>query len=397
MISNKHFNKLVAILIIIAVSFSLIIIVLPKSSSSIAYIEQPDYVTTIFDDDKVIEINIEMDETAWQEMLDNAAAEEYVAANITVNGTAYNNVAIRPKGNSSLSQLVMDDTTQRYSFKVKFDEYIDGQTLDGLSKLVLNNNMADATYMKEYLSYKLLNSLGVPTPECAYANITVNGEEWGLYLAVEPIEEEFIERNYGSTDGNLYKPESDSVAVGGNKDTTDVGNTKPNFDQTQSKDNTNNLNSQNDNTQMQMPSNMNNENTTNGMQAPPNMTNRDNSNQMQMPSNMNNENATNGMQTPPNMTNRDNSNQTPSAMANGMDGGMMGGGMGGNSNGADLVWNGDDISNYSAIFDNAIFNTTDNDDYTKILDMIEHLDNMEDIESYLDVDEVLRYFAINTF
>ena len=367
MISNKHFNKLVAILIIIAVSFSLIIIVLPKSSSSIAYIEQPDYVTTIFDDDKVIEINIEMDETAWQEMLDNAAAEEYVAANITVNGTAYNNVAIRPKGNSSLSQLVMDDTTQRYSFKVKFDEYIDGQTLDGLSKLVLNNNMADATYMKEYLSYKLLNSLGVPTPECAYANITVNGEEWGLYLAVEPIEEEFIERNYGSTDGNLYKPESDSVAVGGNKDTTDVGNTKPNFDQTQSKDNTNNLNFQNDNTQMQMPSNMNNEN------------------------------ATNGMQTPPNMTNRDNSNQTPSAMANGIDGGMMGSGMGGNSNGADLVWNGDDISNYSAIFDNAIFNTTDNDDYTKILDMIEHLDNMEDIESYLDVDEVLRYFATNTF
>ena len=397
MISNKHFNKLVAILIIIAVSFSLIIIVLPKSSSSIAYIEQPDYVTTIFDDDKVIEINIEMDETAWQEMLDNAADEEYVAANITVNGTAYNNVAIRPKGNSSLSQLVMDDTTQRYSFKVKFDEYIDGQTLDGLSKLVLNNNMADATYMKEYLSYKLLNSLGVPTPECAYANITVNGEEWGLYLAVEPIEEEFIERNYGSTDGNLYKPESDSVAVGGNKDTTDVGNTKPNFDQTQSKDNTNNLNSQNDNTQMQMPSNMNNENATNGMQAPPNMTNRDNSNQMQMPSNMNNENATNGMQTPPNMTNRDNSNQAPSAMANGMDGGMMGGGIGGNSNGADLVWNGDDISNYSAIFDNAIFNTTDNDDYTKILDMIEHLDNMEDIESYLDVDEVLRYFATNTF
>ncbi len=60
--------------------------------------------------------------------------------------------------------------------------------------------------------------------------------------------------------------------------------------------------------------------------------------------------------------------------------------MGGNSNGADLVWNGDDISNYSAIFDNAIFKTTNSDDYTKILDMIEHLDSMENIESYLNVD-----------
>lgn len=350
MISNKHFNKLIAILMAIAISFSLIIIVLPKSSSTATYIEQPDYVTTIFDDDKVMDINIEMDETAWQEMLDNASAEEYTAANITVNGVTYNNIAIRPKGNSSLSQLVMDDTTERYSFKVKFDEYVDGQTLDGLSKLVLNNNMSDATYMREYLSYKLLDSLGVPTPACSYANITVNGEEWGLYLAVEPVEEEFIERNYGSTDGNLYKPESDSVTVGGNKD-KDSTNTKPDFDPTQITQDSNNT----------TPGNSNNQ-----MMTPPDINSGGNSNQqMQMPSDIG--------------------------------GGMMGRGMGGNSNGSDLVWNGNDISNYSAIFDNAIFKTTDSDDYTKILDMIEHLYTMEDIESYLNVDEVLRYFAANTF
>ena len=456
MISNKHFNKLVSIIIAIAVSFSLIIVALSRSSTSTTYIEQPDYVTTIFDDDKVIEINIEMDETAWQEMLDNASSEEYTAANITINGTTYNNVAIRPKGNSSLSQIAMDDTTDRYSFKIKFDEYVDGQTLDGLSKLVLNNHTADATYMKEYLSYKLLDSLGVPTPECAYAHITVNGEEWGLYLAVEPIEEEFIARNYGSTDGNLYKPESDSVAVGGNKDDTDSNN-KSDFqvsenNNTQMPSDTNNGDSSNE---MQIPSDMNNGDTSNDMQTPPNMNNGDTSNQMQTPPNMNSGDNSNQIQTPPNMTSGDTSNQmqttpnmnsgdnsnqiqtppnmtsgdtsnqmqipsdinngesssevqtlnntsntsneVPSNMTNGMGGDMIGGGMGGNSNGADLVWNGDDISNYSAIFDNAIFKTTDSDDYTKILDMIEHLDSMEDIESYLDVDEVLRYFAANTF
>lgn len=419
MISNKHFNKIVSILISIAVIFSLIIIALPKSLTSTTYIEQPDYITAIFDDDKVIEINIEMDETAWQEMLDNAYAEEYTAANVTINGTTYNNVAIRPKGNSSLSQLVTDDTTDRYSFKIKFDEYVDGQTLDGLSKLVLNNNMSDATYMKEYLSYKLLASLGVPTPECAYAHITINGEEWGLYLAVEPIEEEFIARNYGSTDGNLYKPESDSVAVGENKNTDDTDNNKTNLNQTDVNE------SQNTSDNTQVPSDINNGDSTNQMQTPPNMNSGDRSNQMQDPPDMNNGDSSNQMQTPPNMNNGDNSNQMqdppdmnnrdssseaqstdnttdtsnepPSKRPNGMGGGMMGGGPGGNSNGADLVWSGDDISNYSAIFDNAIFKNTDSDDYTKILDMIEHLDSMEDIESYLDVDEVLRYFAANTF
>ena len=334
MISNKHFNAIVAVLMVIAICFSSLIVLLPKNITLATSITQPNYVTTIFDDDKVIEINIEMSEDDWQEMIDNASAEEYTSANITVNGTTYTNVGIRPKGNSSLSQIVADSTTDRFSFKLKFDKYIDGQTLDGLSKLVLNNNMSDTTYMKEYLSYKLLDSLNVPTPECAYAHITVNGEEWGLYLAVEPIEDEFIERHYGSINGNLYKPESDSVAMG-NKD---------------------------DNGQMQ---------------TPPDMNNGDNSMQMQ---------------TPPDMNNGDNSMQMPQSMPNG-----IGGGMGGNSNGADLVWNGDDVSNYSSIFDNAIFKTTDSDDYTKILDMIEHLDSLEDIESYLNVDEVLRYFAVNTF
>ncbi len=379
MISNKHFNIIVALFMVIALCFSSLIMLLPKSSTSSTSIEQPDYITTIFNDDSVIEINIEMDEDSWQEMLDNAASEEYTAANITVNGTTYNNVAIRPKGNSSLSQLVTDDSTERYSFKIKLDKYVDGQTLDGLSKLVLNNNMSDTTSMKEYLSYKLLDSLGIPTPACSYAHITVNGEEWGLYLAVEPIEEEFIERNYGSIDGNLYKPESNNVAIGDKDNNENKIMDNNNFSPSENTTSENNNKTTIDNSiDMQNQSNMNN---------------GDSSGQMQMPPDMNTGNSTGEMQAPPDMNKQSTNDSTNQPqIPNG-----IGGGIGRNSNGANLVWNGDDISNYSAIFDNAIFKTTDIDDYTKILDMIEHLDSLDDIESYLDVDEVLKYFAANTF
>lgn len=409
MISNKHFNIIVALFMVIALCFSSLIMLLPKSSTSSTSIEQPDYITTIFNDDSVIEINIEMDEDSWQEMLDNAASEEYTAANITVNGTTYNNVAIRPKGNSSLSQLVTDDSTERYSFKIKFDKYVDGQTLDGLSKLVLNNNMSDTTSMKEYLSYKLLDSLGIPTPACSYAHITVNGEEWGLYLAVEPIEEEFIERNYGSIDGNLYKPESDNVAMGDkdnneikimdnnnfspSENTTSENNNKTTIDNSIDMQNQSNMNNGDSSGQMQMPPDMNTGNSTGEMQAPPDMNNGNPSREMQTPPDMNNGDSTGEIQTPPDMNKQSTNDSTNQPqIPNG-----IGGGIGRNSNGANLVWNGDDISNYSAIFDNAIFKTTDSDDYTKILDMIEHLDSLDDIESYLDVDEVLKYFAANTF
>ena len=409
MISNKHFNIIVALFMVIALCFSSLIMLLPKSSTSSTSIEQPDYITTIFNDDSVIEINIEMDEDSWQEMLDNAASEEYTAANITVNGTTYNNVAIRPKGNSSLSQLVTDDSTERYSFKIKLDKYVDGQTLDGLSKLVLNNNMSDTTSMKEYLSYKLLDSLGIPTPACSYAHITVNGEEWGVYLAVEPIEEEFIERNYGSIDGNLYKPESDNVAMGDkdnnenkimdnnnfspSENTTSENNNKTTIDNSIDMQNQSNMNNGDSSGQMQMPPDMNTGNSTGEMQAPPDMNNGNPSREMQTPPDMNNGDSSGQMQTPPDMNKQSTNDSTNQPqIPNG-----IGGGIGRNSNGANLVWNGDDISNYSAIFDNAIFKTTDSDDYTKILDMIEHLDSLDDIESYLDVDEVLKYFAANTF
>ena len=394
MISNKHFNIIVALFMVIALCFSSLIMLLPKSSTSSTSIEQPDYITTIFNDDSVIEINIEMDEDSWQEMLDNAASEEYTAANITVNGTTYNNVAIRPKGNSSLSQLVTDDSTERYSFKIKLDKYVDGQTLDGLSKLVLNNNMSDTTSMKEYLSYKLLDSLGIPTLACSYAHITVNGEEWGLYLAVEPIEEEFIERNYGSIDGNLYKPESDNVAMGDKDNNENKIMDNNNFSPSENTTSENNNKTTIDNSiDMQNQSNMNNGDSSGQMQMPPDMNTGNSTGEMQAPPDMNNRNPSREMQTPPDMNKQSTNDSTNQPqIPNG-----IGGGIGRNSNGANLVWNGDDISNYSAIFDNAIFKTTDSDDYTKILDMIEHLDSLDDIESYLDVDEVLKYFAANTF
>lgn len=72
-----------------------------------------------------------------------------------------------------------------------------GQSFWGLSKLVLNNSYADPTYMKEALSYDLMDYLGIPAPLCTYAEVTVNGEPFGLYLLLEAVEEEFAERSFG--------------------------------------------------------------------------------------------------------------------------------------------------------------------------------------------------------
>ena len=66
-----------------------------------------------------------------------------------IDGEAYKNVAIRAKGNTSLTQ-VASYGNDRYSFKIEFDHYDDTKTYYGLDKLCLNNIIQDNTYMKDY-------------------------------------------------------------------------------------------------------------------------------------------------------------------------------------------------------------------------------------------------------
>lgn len=170
------------------------------------------YQNTLFDTSSVIEVDIDISEDNWTALLENATAEEYYDCDVTINGTTYEHVGLRAKGNTSLSMVASSDS-DRYSFKIKFDEYVDGQSCDGLSKLVLNNNYSDATMMKEALCYDMFAFLGADASLYNYAKVSVNGEYRGVYLALEPVEESFAIRNYGTGYGQLYKP--DSMEMGG--------------------------------------------------------------------------------------------------------------------------------------------------------------------------------------
>ena len=175
-----------------------------------------EYETKLFDTDEIMSVDIQMDEETWEEMLENAMSEEYYTCDVEINGQKFFNVAIRPKGNTSLSAIAMDPDTDRYSLKLEFGHYVEGQTCFGLDKLILNNNYADATNMKETIIYDMYQYLGAEASLYNYAKVSVNGEYRGLYLALEAVEESFMLRNFGTRDGELYKPESMGMGGGGN-------------------------------------------------------------------------------------------------------------------------------------------------------------------------------------
>ena len=191
MLAHKHITKIVAAVMAAAVCLCLCAVAFSGPLTAWAGDKgiAQEYETALFDTSSILSVNIQLDEADWNDMLENATAETYYQCNVEVNGTMFYQVGIRPKGNTSLSAIANDDTTDRYSFKLEFDHYVDGQTCFGLDKLILNNNYADATNLKEALIYDMYQYLGADVSLYNYAKISLNGEYWGVYLALEGVED----------------------------------------------------------------------------------------------------------------------------------------------------------------------------------------------------------------
>lgn len=170
------------------------------------------YEERLFDTSVVHTIDIVMDD--WEGFIAGCEDEEYVLCDLVIDGEEQPGAGIRAKGNTSLSSVAAYGN-DRYSFKIEFDHYDSSLSYYGLDKLNLNNIIQDNTYMKDFLSYQLMAAAGAAAPLCSYVWITVNGEDWGLYLAVEGVEKSFLLRNYGTDYGELYKP--DSMEMGGGR------------------------------------------------------------------------------------------------------------------------------------------------------------------------------------
>lgn len=383
MSTHKHFDKICCVVLALTLILTLLFINaehfgVQKASTVMGYEK------TLFDTSKVHIIDIIMDE--WDEFTANCKSEEYYTCTVVIDNEAYKNVAIRGKGNTSLSQVSND----RYSYKIEFDHYDSTNTYYGLDKLCLNNIIQDNTYMKDYLSYQMMNEMGVASPLCSYAYITVNGEDWGLYLVVEGVEESFLQRNYGKDYGELYKP--DSMSMGGGRGNGEKFDMDELLGDSESDDSTGI-------TDNQPPNN----NYDGGFQHLPNRnTDGDINNQMpggtqrgfrgQMPEGMT---PPDGFELPDDIEIPDGM-EMPDGMQGNMLGGMGGGGMMNNSDDVLLKYIDDNIESYSNIFDNAKTDITESDK-TRLIEALRKLSNGEDLDNTVDIDTVIRYFVVHNF
>lgn len=154
----------------------------------------------VFDRDVLHEVAITVAEADLSSL--DERTDVRVPAELVFDGIQLSQVGVRNKGATSFQP-----TSQKPSFSIKLNEFVKGQELDGLKKLVLNNTVQDPTWANEILTYDTYRKAGLPAPRVAHAAVSLNGEPKGIYVIVEATNSQFLASHYGPGNdrGNLYE------------------------------------------------------------------------------------------------------------------------------------------------------------------------------------------------
>jgi hypothetical protein len=124
----------------------------------------------------------------------------YVRAQIVFDGRSYGPVGVRLKGQNSF--LPFDE---KPSLRINVDEFVDGAKFFALDDLTLNNMSNDPAMMHERLAYYVAREAGIPASRATHARLTVNGEYYGLYTALEAVKRPMLERWFADGAGPLFE------------------------------------------------------------------------------------------------------------------------------------------------------------------------------------------------
>ena len=175
----------------------------------------------LFSDETFWNVELILDQTAWDRMRDDPAAEQYEVGGFRVTGPSgelgtWTGVGIRFKGYvGSLRICLIPDfgiECNKLSYKIKFDYTNPAQRFFGLKRLQFHASLGDPSMMRERLAYSLFRESGIPTVRQTYSTLkrvaTAGGagNHLGIHIMTEVLDGRFTQANFkGNGDGNLYK------------------------------------------------------------------------------------------------------------------------------------------------------------------------------------------------
>jgi spore coat protein H len=163
-------------------------------------------------DAEVPSYHIICDQNEFDNMISNWEEEIEINCTVERDGTLYQNVKMRLRGDSSRGY-------PKKSFRITF---FLTQLLDGRQKWNFNAEYLDRSYMHSYLFAFIMKRLDYPCFNVDYARVYVNNEYRGLYIRTEPYDSLFLIENLLDPEGNLYKAATDGSCLSAYDDVEEV-------------------------------------------------------------------------------------------------------------------------------------------------------------------------------
>ena len=140
----------------------------------------------LFDEATIPEFALEL--SAESMIALRSSPTEYAPATFTYQDQVFEDVGVRTKGSSTWQAI-----DEKPSLKIKFDKYVEDQRFMDLSEITINNMVSDYSMMHERVAYRFYREAGVPARRAHHAHLTLNGEDYGLYVHVESATRKLIE------------------------------------------------------------------------------------------------------------------------------------------------------------------------------------------------------------
>ncbi len=159
---------------------------------------EPEALPGLYDDPvRIWQFALELDGDAWDQL--RRDGRDYVPATLQWEGRQWP-VQVHIKGSSS-----WQDIDQKPSLVVDVNRDDPDQELFGVKKFYLQNECYDPSHMSSALSYAFYREWGYPASRTAFAQLQVNGRDYGFYDVMEPHNDDFLQAWFAEPDGNLYE------------------------------------------------------------------------------------------------------------------------------------------------------------------------------------------------
>jgi hypothetical protein len=158
----------------------------------------------VFLRDEITYVTVTMAPADLQFLLDNRQTDIYKDCSVHIVNSQideiYDNVGIRPRGNSGRS-------AKKNPWKFSFHEFVPGRRLHGLKKMNLGGDAPDPTLSRSSTMFDSFRAMGVPASRTHHVWLKINDglDVEGLFVHLEQVDEIFVNAWFGNNDGALYK------------------------------------------------------------------------------------------------------------------------------------------------------------------------------------------------